>query len=46
MKSLLPEAIDAWQAAGLDDADVRKLEHVTIQVGNLGTSILGLESPT
>ena len=40
----LPEAIDAWQAAGLDDADVRKLANVTIQVGNLGTSILGLEA--
>jgi Ca2+-binding RTX toxin-like protein len=44
VKSLLPAAIDAWQAAGLDNADVRKLENVTIQVGNLGTSILGLEA--
>ena len=44
VKALLPAAIDAWQAVGLDDADVRKLENVTIQIGNLGTSILGLEA--
>ncbi len=42
--ALLPEAIAAWQAAGLDAADVRDLEGVTIQVGDLGTSILGLEA--
>ena len=33
------------EAAGLDAADVRKLESVQVQVGNLGTSILGLEAP-
>ena len=44
MQALLPAAIDAWQAAGLDAADVRKLESVPIQVGNLGTTILGLEA--
>ncbi len=44
VKALLPTAIDAWQSVGLDDADVRKLESVTIQVGNLGTSTLGLEA--
>ena len=44
VQALLPEAIAAWQAAGLDAADVRKLEGVPVQVGNLGTSILGLEA--
>ncbi len=44
VRSLLPAAIEAWQAAGLDAADVRDLEGVTIQVGDLGTSILGLEA--
>jgi hypothetical protein len=44
VKSLLPAAIAAWQAAGLDAADVRALEGVTIQVGDLGPSILGLEA--
>ena len=44
MQALLPEAIAAWQAAGLDPADVRRLESVQVQVGNLGTSILGLEA--
>jgi hypothetical protein len=44
VQSLLPTAIAAWQAAGLDAADVRELEGVTIQVGDLGTSILGLEA--
>ena len=44
VQALLPEAIAAWQAAGLDAADVRRLEGVQVQVGNLGTSILGLEA--
>ena len=44
VQALLPEAIAAWQAAGLDAADVRELESVPVQVGNLGTSILGLEA--
>jgi len=44
VQALLPEAIDAWRAAGLDPADVRRLEGVQVQVGNLGTSILGLEA--
>ena len=44
VQALLPEAIAAWQAAGLDAADVRQLESVPVQVGNLGTSILGLEA--
>jgi len=44
VRALLPEAIAAWQAAGLDPADVRRLESVQMQVGNLGTSILGLEA--
>ncbi len=44
VQALLPEAIAAWQAAGLDAADVRRLESVQVQVGNLGTSILGLEA--
>ena len=45
VQALVPEAIDAWKAAGLGAADVRKLESVQVQVGNLGTSILGLETP-
>ncbi len=44
VQALVPEAIAAWQAAGLDPAGVRKLESVQVQVGNLGTSILGLEA--
>ena len=44
VQALLPEAIAAWQAAGLDAADVRRLESVPVGVGNLGTSILGLEA--
>jgi len=44
VQALLPEAIAAWQAAGLDPGDVRRLESVPVQVGNLGTSILGLEA--
>ena len=40
----MPEAIDAWHAVGLDAADVRKLESVPVQIGNLGTSVLGLEA--
>jgi hypothetical protein len=44
VQALLPAAIAAWQAAGLDAADVRELEGVSVQVGNLGTSILGLEA--
>ena len=44
VQALLPQAIAAWQAAGLDAADVRELESVSVQVGNLGTSILGLET--
>ncbi len=44
VQALVPGAIDAWQAAGLDAADVRKLERAQIQVGNLGTSILGMEA--
>ena len=37
VQALMPAAIDAWQGAGLDAADVRKLENVPVQVGNLGT---------
>jgi len=44
VQALLPEAIAAWQAAGLDPADLRRLESVQVQVGNLGTSILGLKA--
>jgi hypothetical protein len=44
VQALLPEAIAGWRAAGLDPADVRRLEGVQVEVGNLGTSILGLEA--
>ena len=44
VQTLIPEAIAAWQAAGLDVTDVRNLEGVSVQVGNLGTSILGVEA--
>ncbi len=44
VQALLPEAIAGWRAAGLDPADVRRLESVQVQVGNLGTSILGVEA--
>ena len=44
VQALVPQAIAAWQAAGLDAADVRRLEGVPVQVGDLGTSILGVEA--
>ena len=44
MQALLPEAIAAWQSAGLDATDVRRLETAKVQVANLGTNILGLEA--
>ncbi len=44
VQALVPQAIGAWQAAGLDAADVRKLESVPVHVMNLGTTILGLEA--
>jgi parallel beta-helix repeat protein len=44
VQTLLPLAIEAWAAAGLDAADLQKLEAVKVQVANLGTSILGLEA--
>ena len=44
VQSLVPAAIAAWQAAGLDTADVRKLESTPIVVGNLGANILGEET--
>ena len=44
VKALLPTAIDAWQAAGLNPADVIKLENEPVTTANLGTSILGLEN--
>jgi large repetitive protein len=44
VQALLPTAIAAWQAAGLNTADVRELEGVTVQVAGLGTNILGLEA--
>jgi len=44
VQALLPEAIAAWRAAGLDPADLRRLEGAQVQVGNLGRSILGLEA--
>jgi uncharacterized repeat protein (TIGR03803 family) len=44
LQSLLPDAIAAWQAAGLDASDVRRLESVPVEVENLGSSILGLET--
>ena len=44
VQALLPLAIDGWIAAGLDAADIRKLQGVQIQVGDLGTSVLGLEA--
>jgi hypothetical protein len=44
VQALLPQAIAAWQTAGLDAPDVRELQGVSVQVVNLGTSILGLET--
>ncbi len=44
VQALLPAAINAWQAAGLDTTVVLKLESVPIEVANLGTTILGLEA--
>ncbi len=44
VQALLPEAIAAWQSAGLDATDLRRLEAAKVQVANLGTDILGLEA--
>jgi hypothetical protein len=44
VQTLLPLAIEAWAAAGLDAAEILKLEAVKVEVANLGTSILGLEA--
>ena len=44
VRALLPQAIAAWQLAGLGAADLRMLESVKIDVANLGTGILGLEA--
>ncbi len=44
VRALLPQAIAAWQLAGLSAADLRMLESVKIDVANLGTGILGLEA--
>jgi hypothetical protein len=44
VRSLLPAAIAAWQAAGLGAAEVRALEQVPVGVANLGSSTLGEES--
>jgi hypothetical protein len=44
VQALVPQAIAGWRAAGLDAADVQRLESVQVQLGNLGTSILGLET--
>ncbi len=44
VQALLPQAVAAWQGAGLDAADVQRLESVQVQVGNLSTGILGLEA--
>jgi hypothetical protein len=44
VQALLPEAIVAWQKAGLSAADVRRLATTRIQVGNLGSAILGIEA--
>jgi hypothetical protein len=44
-QAVLPQAIAAWQSAGLDTAGAQALWHVQVQVANLGTNILGLEDP-
>ena len=44
LQALMPAAIAAWRAAGLDAADVRRLQGAAVQVGDLGTSILGVEA--
>jgi hypothetical protein len=44
VQALLPEAIAGWRAAGLDSTDIRRMQGVKVEVGNLGTSILGLEA--
>ena len=45
VEALLPTAIAAWQAAGLNAAGVQMMLHADIRVANLGGSILGLETP-
>ncbi len=44
VQALLPLAVDAWSAAGLDPADVRKLKGAQVRVADLGGSILGFEA--
>jgi hypothetical protein len=41
--ALIPEAINAWKAAGLDAADVQLMTQAPVQVAALNGNILGLE---
>ncbi len=45
VQSVLPQAIAAWEAAGLNALGVRQLEQVNVEVADLGGNILGLEDP-
>ena len=44
IQALLPSAIDAWRASGLNATDVQRLTTVAVGVGDLGPSILALEA--
>ena len=43
VEALLPQALLDWQLAGLNAAGLHQLEQVRIEVGDLGSNILGLE---
>ncbi len=45
VQTLLPQAIDAWKAAGLGAAGVQQLEDVQVQVGNLARASWAWKRP-
>jgi hypothetical protein len=45
VQALVPQAIAAWQAAGLNATGMQLLQKVDVEVADLGVNILGLEDP-
>ena len=45
VQASMPDAIAAWQKAGLNQAGVQQLQNVKVQVVDLGGNILGQELP-
>ncbi len=45
VQALVPTALAAWKAAGLNSVELQELQQVQIHVSNLGSNILGYETP-